>query len=268
MPRKQARQAVRNKTVVASVSWRQRVQRLLLKIGVTLGCVAVLLGAFITGSHLMDLRVEQLVLEGAVEHVAVTELETQLAPTLQASFLTLDLDDVRDQLESMPWVYRAGVRRRWPNTVVIEIEEQRPIARWGLDGFLNHEGEYFPGAFDDRWSDLARLEGPEGSEGSMTRRYQSLEALLEPTGLQVVALHEDSLGQVSAELHNGSLLQLGAEKHRERIGRFVTLWREQLADQPVMRVDMRYEHGAAVALLPTSQWASGDFPLANWQETP
>ena len=67
MPRKQARQAVRNKTVVASVSWRQRVQRLLLKIGVTLGCVAVLLGAFITGSHLMDLRVEQLVLEGAVE---------------------------------------------------------------------------------------------------------------------------------------------------------------------------------------------------------
>jgi len=54
MPRNQARQAVRNKTVVASVSWRQRVQRLLLKIGVTLGCVAVLLGAFITGSHLMD----------------------------------------------------------------------------------------------------------------------------------------------------------------------------------------------------------------------
>ena len=91
MPRKQARQAVRNKAVVASVSWTQRVKRVLLKIGVTLGCLAVLLGAFVTGSHLMDLRVEQLVLEGAVEHVAVTELEMQLAPTLQASFLTLDL---------------------------------------------------------------------------------------------------------------------------------------------------------------------------------
>ncbi len=268
MPRKQVRQAVRNKTGVDSVSWQQRVQRLLLKVAVACGCLAALFGTFVMGSHLIDLRVEQLVLEGAVEHVAVTELEAQLAPTLQASFLTLDLDDVREQLERMPWVYRAGVRRRWPNTVVIEIEEQRPIARWGLDGFLNHEGEYFPGAFADRWSELARLEGPAGSERNMTRRYQSLEALLEPTGLQVVALHEDSLGQVGAELHNGVLLQLGADNHRERIGRFVTLWREQLTEQPVMRVDMRYEHGAAVALLPTSQWALGDVPAANWQETP
>ena len=268
MPRKQMRQAVRNKTVSGSLTWQQRVQRLLLKVAVACGCLAALFGTFVMGSHIIDLRVEQLVLEGAVEHVAVTELEAQLAPTLQASFLTLDLDDVREQLERMPWVYRAGVRRRWPNTVVIEIEEQRPIARWGLDGFLNHEGEYFPGAFADRWSELARLEGPAGSERHMTRRYQSLEALLEPTGLQVVALHEDSLGQVGAELHNGVLLQLGADNHRERIGRFVTLWREQLEEQPVMRIDMRYEHGAAVALLPASQWASGDFPMVNWQEAP
>jgi len=85
MPRKQGRQAVRNKAVVESVSWQQRLQRLLLKIVVTFGCLAVLVGVFITGSRLLDLRVEQLVLEGAVEHVAVTELEAQLAPTLQAA---------------------------------------------------------------------------------------------------------------------------------------------------------------------------------------
>ena len=98
----------------------------------------------------------------------------------------------------MPWVYAASVRRRWPDALVVNIEEQRPVARWGLDGFLNHEGEYFPGDFSDRWADLARLEGPEGSEVAMTRRYQNLESLLAPTGLQVVALHEDVLGQVTA----------------------------------------------------------------------
>lgn len=268
MPRRQTRQAVRHKPSIDRVPWQQRAQRLVLKLGVATGCLGVLLGAFIAGSHLVDLRVEQLILEGAVEYVTVTELEAKLAPALQASFLTLDLDEVREQLESVPWVYRAGVRRRWPNTVVIEIEEQRPIARWGVDGFLNHQGEYFPGAFDDRWSELARLEGPEGSERDMTRRYQSLEGLLEPTGLHVVALHEDSLGQISAELHSGAMLQLGADNHRERMGRFVTLWQEHLADQPVMRVDMRYEHGAAVALLPTSQWALGDISSPNWQEKP
>ena len=267
MSRKPARQAVRKTPETVRVTWPMRLRRIALRAGVVVGLLLVLAATGRAAVYLLDLRVERLVVHGAAEHVAQTDLEKQLASALDAGFFNLDLEAIRSELEAMPWVYRATVRRRWPDAVVVRIEEQRPVARWGLDGFLNHEGDYFSGAFNDRWAELARLEGPAGSEAAMTRRYQNLEALLAPTGLQVVALHQDVLGQVSAELDNGSLLLLGADNHIERMSRFVTLWRGQLEDQPVLRVDMRYEHGAAVALLPTSQWAMGSTPVVERKET-
>lgn len=266
MSRKPTRQAVRKKAQSAREPRLLWVRRIAVRASWVLGVVAVAALTARAGVYLLDLRVQRLVVHGADEHVVRADLETQLAPVINAGFFALDLTAIRSQLEAMPWVYAASARRRWPDALVVTIEEQRPVARWGVDGFLNHEGEYFPGDFSDRWADLARLEGPEGSEVAMTRRYQNLESLLAPTGLQVVALHEDVLGQVTAELDNGCLLLLGAENHIQRINRFVALWRGQLHGQPVLRVDMRYEHGAAVAALPATQWALGDAG-AEWKET-
>ena len=266
MPRKSARQAIRNQAKATEVSWVSRLRKVTLRASVLVGLLLLSAATGRAGLYLLDLQVERLVVRGAVEHVAQSDLEKQLADSLNTGFLALDLDGIRRELEAMPWIYRATVRRRWPDAVVVSIEEQRPIARWGLDGFLNHQGDYFPGTFNDRWADLARLEGPSGSEAAMTRRYQNMEALLAPTGLQMVALQEDVLGQVTAELDNGSVLHLGDDHHIERLDRFVTLWRAQLADQSVLSVDMRYEHGAAVAFLPTSQWALGSTSAAKWKE--
>jgi hypothetical protein len=51
----------------------------------------------------------------------------------------LDLRDLRRELEALPWVYRAELRRRFPDTLEIRVVEQVPIARWGDGAFLNHE---------------------------------------------------------------------------------------------------------------------------------
>jgi cell division septal protein FtsQ len=54
------------------------------------------------------------------------------------------------------------------------------------------------------------------------------------------------LRQVSAQLDNDLTLQLGATELLERTTRFRQLWRQELMAQTVTRVDLRYEHGAAV----------------------
>ena len=71
------------------------------------------------------------------------------------------------------------------------LTEQRPLARWGEGGYLNHEGEYFAAIPDPLYKDLPLLSGPDGAEGSLMRRYQVLTGLLEPTGLQISELSRD-----------------------------------------------------------------------------
>ena len=248
--RKPARQsASRRQDTPEQVSLAQRLKRGFLQSVVMLGVAAVLTGAARGGLYLMELEVERIANSGTVANVAVEDIQALVAPQLAAGFLAADLDDIRSQLEAMPWVYTANVRRRWPDAVVIQIEEQRPIARWGIEGFLNHEGDYFLGAMDERWQNLARLEGPEGSEAAMMQRYKNLEVLLSGSGLEVVWLGEDDVGQVSAELDNGTLLALGSQQFVQRVRRFVRLYQERLQEQNVVRVDLRYQYGAAVQLL-------------------
>jgi len=246
--------ASRRPQAPVKVSIWYRLKRGLLQGTVLLGVLAVLAGAAQGGLYLMQLQVERIAITGTAAQVAVEDIQALVGPQLEIGFLAADLDDIREQLEAMPWVYDANVRRRWPDAVVIQIEEQRPIARWGSDGFLNHEGEYFPGAMDSRWEHLARLEGPAGSEAAMMQRYKNLEALLSESGLEVVWLGEDEVGQVSAELDSGILLSLGSQHFVQRVRRFVRLSQDFLQDQQVLSVDLRYEHGAAVRLL-TEQFA-------------
>lgn len=218
---------------------------------VIVGVLAVLVGAARGGLYLLDLKVERIAITGSARNVSTEEIAALVAPRLAGGFLSADLIGIRDTLEAMSWVYRANVRRRWPDEVSIHIVEERPIARWGTDGFLNHEGEYFPGEMSGQWQSLPRLEGPEGSEAPMMRRYQNLEALLAETGLEVVWLSQDPVGQISAELDNGALLVLGNDHYVERVRRFVTLYQMHLASESVVRIDLRYEHGAAVQLMPS-----------------
>jgi len=193
-------------------------------------------------------QVERLTIVGDVRHIDTDALQTRLAPRVADGFLAADLMALRQELESLPWVYRVNTRRRWPAEIEVSLTEQRPLARWGEQGYLNHEGQYFSADPDPLYDDLPWLKGPEGSETSLMRRYQTLAGLLAPTGLAIRELSLDPLGQIAMRFDTGLTLLLGAKDMSHRIARFIKLWDEELPVEAVATVDLRYEHGAAVTL--------------------
>jgi cell division protein FtsQ len=90
----------------------------------------------------------------------------------EGHFFTVDLESVRALFESIPWVRRAELRRRWPDCLEVRIEEQVPLARWGQQRrdtqLVNADGQLFRGQSD---ATLPLLSGPAGSEGEVARRY-------------------------------------------------------------------------------------------------
>jgi len=198
---------------------------------------------------LQALPVQRIVVTGDLQHTRKEVVQELVQPALAGGFLSADLAQIRRQLEGLPWIYEASVRRRWPGSLEINVVEQLPIARWGHGGFLNHEGAVFQSRNAQAWGDLPRLTGPQGSERELMGRYLRLDELLSGLELEVQSLAVDTRGQLEAELSGGLVLVLGGDDFLQRVRRFVGVFRAELAARAgeVARVDLRYRSGLAVA---------------------
>ena len=78
---------------------------------------------------------------------------------------------------------QASVRRVWPDRLVIQLDEQLPVARWGDSALLNNEGKAFKPQNIGSFSELPRLSGPERAKRKVMRQYQQFSGLLRPQGM-------------------------------------------------------------------------------------
>ncbi len=219
--------------------------RILILVAVGVVLVAALEGWI----YLSGIPVERITVTGELEHTRTEAVQDMVQPVLGGGFLWADLGRVRAQLEALPWIYDASVRRVWPNALEIHVVEQLPIARWGDSGFLNHEGQVFRPSNVTAWGHLPRLTGPEGAAGPLMGTYLRLVDMLTPLGLGVAQLAVDERGQIEAVLAGGQRLMIGGNEFLERMQRFTRLYRLELASRmdDVERVDLRYHQGIAVA---------------------
>ncbi|MEY2632480.1 MAG: hypothetical protein RIR00_1134, partial [Pseudomonadota bacterium] len=97
------------------------------------------------------LPLQQVVFVAPSQHLLREDMATALAPQLKGNFISLNLDAIRATLELQPWVRRAEVRRAWPASLEVRIEEQKPAARWGdnPNDLVNTYGELFKASLPD-----------------------------------------------------------------------------------------------------------------------
>lgn len=106
-----------------------------------------------------------------VRHVEVTGLKHMAKlPVYGAalngptnSMLLVDLDDIRAQLQTLPWVADASVGRRLPDTLVIDIVERKPLAIWQHRrklAVVDREGKILDTRRIDRFATLPLIVGP------------------------------------------------------------------------------------------------------------
>jgi cell division protein FtsQ len=236
------RKIAREDKPVRSYAW---INRVLILLGVGIVLVVVANGAVV----LHAIPVERIVVTGELEHTRTLALQEMVQPALVGGFLSADLSRIQAQLESLPWVYLASVKRQWPNALEIHVVEQLPIARWGENGFLNHEGMVFQSSVANSRGTLPMLTGPQGTQQELIGNYQLITEMLQPLELAIRELALDERGQLRAVLESGFEVVFGDEELLERLERFVALYSDGLEGYgpSLRRVDMRYHSGVAVA---------------------
>jgi cell division protein FtsQ len=186
-------------------------------------------------------------LEGEFKRVSQAELEGAVMDTVRGNFLRVDLGAVKEKVEALPWVQSASVRRAWPRNVHVQFTEQYLLARWNGDAWVNQALEAVQVAGADLPQQLARLEGPDGTQAQVYERYQTLHNLLAASDLGLARLTLTPRRTWRLELDNGIALVLDRDDVEQKVARFARAWPSLAHNQAaIAQVDLRYTNGFAV----------------------
>lgn len=77
----------------------------------------------------------------SAQGVTPEHVQALISDDLMQGFWAIDLNTMKRQLESIPWVRQANIRRVWPNQLSIGIDEHVVVARWNYTHLLTSSGE-------------------------------------------------------------------------------------------------------------------------------
>lgn len=204
----------------------------------------------------------EVVIISPLGHVTHEQLRSVARAALRGNFFTIDLDGARQSFEKLPWVREAQLRRRWPGTIEVVLEEHQAVAYWrSLDSgdtrLVNTFGELFDAAAN---APMPVFSGPPEASTEMLAQMRRFETILEPVERHVATLTLSGRHAWQLRLDNGVLVELGKDQvganraegeqslPEARLARFVALWpqTEKQLGKTLTLADLRYTTGFAV----------------------
>jgi cell division protein FtsQ len=199
------------------------------------------------GQLLEDVKIRQVQLQGDLRYLDSDRLARDLSIRFNGNYFDTTLGQVITEVESHPWIASASARRVWPDTLLIEITEQRPVAIYNDTQYLGLSGDLFEppkpvseplprlygalsetmqvyshyGVFSDRLSDFSEV-------ASVSRGHDMGWQIVLKNQIQVQLGRVDVLGRLSRA--RDVLKRLDAEKLDK-----------------LQEIDARYDNGVALA---------------------
>jgi cell division protein FtsQ len=193
--------------------------------------------------------VKQVEVEGEFRFWQAEDLVKELLWVKEQNFFSLDVRQVKADVEQLALIKSAEVKKIWPDTLLVKFKEDIPVAVWNQKTLLNPLGEelILTNHFDAEG--LPRLFGPENKTDQVMRQFQRFQSRLSSVDAAIVSLTVNTVGSWQVELENGWTIRLGRQQLEQRIERLIELLKI-LPPEKVAVIDLRYGKGAAI------QWLS------------
>ncbi len=191
-------------------------------------------------------------ISASFEHISRAEIEKILDKYNNNNSMLLPISSLQADLRSLPWAKSIEIKRIWPDTLKIMIEEKQPIAIW-KNNFITNDGSMIVAAIQDiqkqnRIRSLPKLSGPDKQYQEVLQNFEKLSKLLSAYGLHAESLNLRDNQSWDLYLDDGVVLRLGKKDFEKRVLGFCKAYSTELVDKPekMTSVDLRYPHGMAV----------------------
>ena len=198
--------------------------------------------------HNIDREVTKIEIRGQLKYQQSDVLQKALNKHLGEGFFSLDLNAVKNEVEAMPWIYSASLRRRWPGTLMITVKEQYPVASWNSEFYLNEYGEVFRPPEPVDIETVPDLLGPTDRAKDVLMQYVSYREKLAAVDEGVALLSLEKRGAWRLRLKSGIEIKLGRAPLEEKLNRFLRAYKQDLSSKvsEIQSIDARYTNGIAV----------------------
>ena len=218
-------------------------------------------------------RIEAVEVQGRFSRVDAGRVKAAVANTISGNYFSLSLPRIEARVEELPWVFSASVRRQWPATLVVEVAEVQPVAKWGTTHWLHFTGDLVARPAGSRATpaehDLPLLSGPDDRRQAVWQAFRRWSERFAAKGLRLDQLRLDARDLWHLRLSPGALVRDGnaqttplaspappgsvtlvvaGDNAEARIAQFAEVLAQQLMTEfAAMRsIDLRHPNGFAV----------------------
>lgn len=202
-----------------------------------------------------DAQIKQLTVLGEPQYTNEAAIISAIKKADLSSFFKLNVKQVQNLVQALPWVASVSVRKQWPDTLQVYVIEHRAVAHWNGDLLINQSGDTFEAKSDKLSASLPQLFGPEGSEKEAWIAFKQLDEMLKVNAFTLSSLALSERFSWQLWLDNGVRLDLGRKDKAKRVQRFIDVYTqiEKRADAHIDVIDLRYDTGLAVSYKPAQE---------------
>ena len=195
-----------------------------------------------------DLPIKEISIKGQYQHIDKEQVDLIANEYVEGNFFSINLEHTRNAFKKLAWVREIAIRRKWPDTLEVTIEEHKPIARWGRIGLVNSHGEIFNAATQE---DLPSFIGYKRFAKKITLKYVKMNKILSKELMQVgtISLSERLSWEITTD--NNVRVILGKDNIIKKLNLFTDNYQNILAElkNRIEYVDLRYKDGFSVKKL-------------------
>jgi cell division protein FtsQ len=206
--------------------------------------IAAVLNGWIGGKHWPMKRMN---VSAPFHFVSPSKVRQIVAPYLKNGFFAVDLGKIDQELSRQHWVEQVEVRKQWPDTLIVQIKEYRPVGLWNTKQLLAEEGSVFARP-NYALPLMPQFNGQEAESKDILQFYKKTKPMFQAVGLSIknISLSERNAWRV--ELSDGMVVEVGRNDVEQRLKRFIRFLPKIKSEdtRQLVHVDLRYTNGFAL----------------------